>query len=205
MVRVAFLLAALVLLPETTLSDTAQQITRKERRTNNKNVETCRSSLAGLYNCIQLYTRDHGSRLPRKDNAEGVRELIKSGATVNDFICGPYKGKRLRKLEDFEEERLPYLYFGGVDIKNALKSCPKIVLFCDKPTTKHINVLLADGTIVELQPKRYNRKITSCVDIIQLLDIMYKYPNDIFKSLLAKAKRMDENLFGKKPNNSSKR
>ena len=207
-----FMLAILLFLPEIgSASQDGYMLGRKNRKDRNarnkaNKINECRASLSGLYNCLQLYPRDRKGRLPQKDNAPGLRELLKNGATVNDFICVPYKGRTMKKLEDFSEERLPYLYFGGANIQpQQLKESPKRVLLCDKPETKHINALLADGTIVELQPKRYNRKIESCVDIIQLLDAMYNYDAKTLKSLLAKAKRMDENIFGKKPRNTSKR
>lgn len=158
----------------------------------------CKTSLKNLYSCLKLYAADHKASLPGKDNAAGLKLLLKSGATLRDFDCQSYKGKPLKSIEDFTEENSPYIYFGGANLKAALSRFPKLPLICDKPGTSHLYVLTADGKIDEIDFRKSKRKISNCKELVALLHIVYKYPPDLLKLLQSKAQAMDKKVPSKK-------
>ena len=158
----------------------------------------CKTSLKNLYSCLKLYAADHDSDLPGKDNAAGLKLLLKSGATLRDFECQSYKGKVSKSVENFSEENSPYIYFGGANLEAALSTYPKLPLICDKPGTSHLYVLTADGKIDEIDTRKSKRKISNCKELVALLHMVYKYPPDLLKLLQSKAQAMDKKVPAKK-------
>ena len=158
----------------------------------------CKTSLKNLYSCLKLYAADHNNALPGQDNAAGLKQLLKSGATLRDFECQSYKGKALRSIADFTEVNSPYIYFGGANLDAALTTYPKLPLICDKPGTSHLYVLTADGKIDGIDTRKSKRKISNCKELIALLHIVYKYPPDLLKLLQSKAQAMDKKASAKK-------
>ena len=158
----------------------------------------CKTSLKNLYSCLKLYAADHNNALPGKDNAAGLKLLLKSGATLRDFECQSYKGKAPKSVENFSEENQPYIYFGGANLNAALSTYPKLPLICDKPGTSHLYVLTADGKINEIDTRKSKRKISNCKELVALLHMVYKYPPDLLKLLQSKAQAMDKKVPAKK-------
>ena len=136
--------------------------------------------------------------MPRKDNYAGLQILLKHGITRNDFICKAYRGKKLREKSTLAEEFSPYIYFGGVNLVQAIKKCPKLLIMADKPGSRHITVLLADGTIERLELKKRDVDITNVQSLVEYLNTIYKYPASELKSLRTKAKAMDRVLYSSK-------
>lgn len=152
----------------------------------------CQTSLKNLYVCLKLYAADHKGEFPRQDNAAGLEKLFKSGALLRDFVCQSYKGRSMKKIEDFNEATSPYLYFGGAGISGSTRVYAKMPLICDKPGTRHLNVLTADGQVDSIDLKKSKRKISNCSELVALLNSVYKYPSALLKALQRKAKAMDK-------------
>ena len=161
-------------------------------------VGKCKTSLKNLYSCLKLYAADHEGAFPGKDNAEGLKRLFQSGATLRDMECQAYSVKSVKKIEDFREVHSPYIYFGGANYPAALKSYPKLPVICDKPGSRHLYVLTVDGQIDEIDLKKSKRKISNCKELVALLNMVYKYPPDLLKVLQSKAQAIDKKVSGKK-------
>ena len=158
----------------------------------------CKVSLKNLYSCLKVYAADHEGALPGKDNAEGLKRLFNSGATLRDMECQSFNGRSAKKIEDFREVNSPYIYFGGANLPAALQSFPKLPLICDKPGSRHLHVLTADGNVDVINVKKSKRKISNCQDLVALLHSVYKYPAGLLKLLQSKAQAMDKKVPSKK-------
>ena len=161
-----------------------------------KQNEKCRLNLALLYERLKAYATQHGE-LPKLNNYSGLRKLVENGAPVTEFACESYRGKKAKKINEMQEKTSPCLYFGGINFSQAQKTCPTIPLLCDKPDSRHLNVLLIDGNIITVDLKRMKRKISNCQDIVEALNLIYSYPPDILETLQVKAKLMDKQLAEK--------
>ena len=168
----------------------------KERlyRLKQKQQDSCKDNLSNFYRALNVYAANNNSKLPAGNNLAGFKKALGSDILPADFTCKAFRGKKIKKIEDLSEDTNPYLYFGGFNLKQLLSSAPKTLLMCDKPDSRHFTVLLADGMIMEINPKTYKRKISNCRDIVELLNEIYQYPPDILKALRSKAKAMDKSL-----------
>lgn len=162
-----------------------------------KQQEDCQGNLSNFYRYLRVYAANNNNNLPSGNNYAGLRKIPAEDILVTDFNCKAFRGKKVKKVEDLREAVNPYLYFGGFNLTTLLKTAPKTVLMCDKPDSRHFTVLLADGMVMEINPKKYKRKISNCQDIVELLNEVFEYPADVLKSLRAKAKNMDKDLQGK--------
>ena len=156
--------------------------------------DDCRRSLRSLYNFFQNYANAHQGKLPAANNFAGLKELIRQGASELNFRCPDFDGKKVKSVIDLTEKRMPFLYFGGANLFLAQQHCPKLPLACDKPGTRHLNVLLMDGTVSEIDHRRVKVKISNCQSIVEALNEIYKYPAPLLKALRANAQAMDEQL-----------
>lgn len=175
-------------------SDSKRDLYRRNRIRDN----ACQNNLQTFYSMLKFYADQHKNQLPAGNNLEGLRALFEYSPALKIFSCDAARAKKAKRPKDLDEKSLAYIYFGGVNLANALRICPKLVLMCDKPDSRHLNVLLADGSIVELQPRKLNRKISNCQDIVETLNHLYSYPTDVLKNLRVKAKAIDSKLAGKK-------
>ena len=198
MKKVFCLTAALLLLAAMPWELAASNSRSRSDRQSAGELGKCKVSLKNLYACLKLYAADHEGALPGKDNAEGLKRLFKSGATLRDMECQGYDGRTVKKIEDFREANSPYIYFGGANYPAALKSYPKLPLICDKPGSRHLYVLTVDGQIDEIDLKKSKRKISNCQELVALLNSVYKYPPALLKLLQSKAQATDKNVSGKK-------
>ena len=172
---------------------------RRRSQLEDKDKDLCMSHLRSFYGSLKLYSAANNGVMPRKDNYAGLQILLKHGITRNDFICKAYRGKKLREKSTLAEEFSPYIYFGGVNLVQAIKKCPKLLIMADKPGSRHITVLLADGTIERLELKKRDVDITNVQSLVEYLNTIYKYPASELKSLRTKAKAMDRVIsVGKK-------
>ena len=197
MKKLTFMLFALLLLVG---SMDLQGNTSRRRRSQleDKDKDLCMSHLRSFYGSLKLYSAANNGVMPRKDNYAGLQILLKHGITRNDFICKAYRGKKLREKSTLAEEFSPYIYFGGVNLVQAIKKCPKLLIMADKPGSRHITVLLADGTIERLELKKRDVDITNVQSLVEYLNTIYKYPASELKSLRTKAKAMDRVLYSSK-------
>lgn len=160
--------------------------------------ERCSQNLAHLYNCLKFCADSNNGKLPAADNGAGLMELLRYGALPEHFLCEVAKGKKIRKRSDLVPENIPYVYFGGANLDEALRQCPDMVLAFDKPNTRHCNILLANGTVFELNDRlremkiKKNRKIETCLDVVEILNYIYKYPPEVLTVLRRKARSMDK-------------
>lgn len=171
---------------------------RRRSQLEDKDKDLCMSHLRSFYGSLKLYSAANNGVMPRKDNYAGLQILLKHGITRNDFICKAYRGKKLREKSTLAEEFSPYIYFGGVNLVQAIKKCPKLLIMADKPGSRHITVLLADGTIERLELKKRDVDITNVQSLVEYLNTIYKYPASELKSLRTKAKAMDRVLYSSK-------
>ncbi len=171
---------------------------RRRSQLEDKDKDLCMSHLRSFYGSLKLYSAANNGVMPRKDNYAGLQILLKHGITRNDFICKAYRGKKLREKSTLAEEFSPYIYFGGVNLVQAIKKCPKLLIMADKPGSRHITVLLADGTIERLELKKRDVDITNVQSLVEYLNTIYKYPASELKSLRTKAKAMDGVLYSSK-------
>ncbi len=167
---------------------------RKRAQLEEKNKDLCMSNLKSFYASLKLYAATNNGVMPGKNNFAGLQMLLKHGITSKEFSCKAYRGKKLREKNTLSEAFSPYIYFGGINLAQAIKKCPKLVIMCDKPGSRHVTVLLADGSVERLDAKKYKIDISNVQSIVTLLNTIYKYPASELKSLQTKAKAMDKSL-----------
>lgn len=170
---------------------------RKTLYMRQKKQETvCLQNLQNLYNYLNLYAKNNQGAYPAGNNFAGLKKLFALGIAPTNFYCEDYRGKKTKKLADLNETTNPYLYFGNFDRK-LIESCPKVVLICSKPASRHHLALLGDGSIVDIREKLPKIKIKSAYDIVEALNTLYKYPSGVLNTLRNKARLMDKQSAGK--------
>jgi len=125
-------------------------------------------------------------KLPEKDNAEGLNELIANEYLMNGVYVNP-RSKRHTSGKDSEpltEKTCSYIYFGGLRDTNKYPSDSPIAF--DKPGVPgNTRVLFLDGQVESLQGP-----FDSCEAVIKALDD--RLPKGRKQWYLDKAKSMDE-------------
>ena len=160
--------------------------------------EHCTRNLSGLYGFLKFYAENNHGKLPAADNGAGLVLLAQHGAAPELFNCEAAKGKKIKKSSDLKAENIPFIYFGNANLFQVLKKCPQMILICDRPDSRHCNVLLADGTTFELNEKirllklKKNYKPATCLEVVEVLYHIYKYPPDVLEVLRQKARRFDK-------------
>lgn len=175
---------------EVAAKDTKRDIILQRRERN----RDCQTNLSALYECLKFYASRNNGKLPSKNNAAGLLELLKYEATYKYFQCDAARTKKIRRAKDLQAENIPYIYFGGINLNSARKQCPKLIIMADRPDSRHLFVLLADGTVTEITGKKTKRKISNCTDLVEAMNDIYKYPASILNALRSKAKAMDNQL-----------
>ena len=153
--------------------------------------DRCRNNLTLLYGRLSSYATKNKGVLPNANNAAGLLQVIDVDKDYKYFHCNASRLKKIRHAKDLKAENIPYIYFGGINLTSALKRCPQIPLVADRPDSRHCFVLLADGSVIELEKNKIKRKISNCLDLIEVLNEMYKYPADVLKALRIKAQNID--------------
>ena len=166
--------------------------------------DECSSNLKNFYSSLKLYAALNQGNLPEKNNFAGLNELTRHGITYSEFYCKNYRGKKYKykakeskknkERRKFTEANSPYIYFGGINLNDAVNSTPKLVIMCDKPNSRHLNVLLADGSVIKIESGKGRDKISNTADIVNALNKRYKYPAVIFQALCNKARSIDAEL-----------
>ena len=156
-----------------------------------KQNDRCRNNLTVLYGRLSSYATKNEGALPNANNAAGLLKVVNANTDYKHFLCNASRLKKIRHSKDLTAENIPYIYFGGINLTSALKRCPQIPLVADRPDSRHCFVLLADGSVIELEKNKTKRKISNCLDLIEVLNGMYKYPADVLDSLRIKAKSID--------------
>ena len=159
--------------------------------TKNDNREHCKDNLKQFYSKLQSYAKKHNGSLPKKHNIAGLSLLEME---PRYFACTESKAKKYKDKKEFTEENSPFVYFGGINLDRAEKDYPKLILMCDKPDSRHLNVLYADGTVATIDLKKAKAKIRSTVDIVTLIAHANNYPTEITSNLLKKARNIDDML-----------
>ena len=101
----------------------------------------------------------------------------------------------------FSERHSGYVYFGGINLTKARSQVPKMIVMCDKITKPvgkgdHLMVLTADNKVEEIKLDKESKiKIASTADLVDYLNVKYKYPNDIYRALRARAVNIDAELM----------
>ena len=179
-------------MPSAVGSDSRDYLYRRNRLRG----EDCQANLRLIYRYLKNYAANHNGKLPAADNSRGLRELLVYGIELPAFQCEAAKSKKAKKIEEFNDDTTPYFYFGGVNLPQTEKICPKLLLLCDRPDSRHCNVLLADGTVLNLEKTNIKplpeRKISNCQDIVEFLNDIYHYPTDVLGTLRIKARRFDD-------------
>ena len=160
--------------------------------------EACEKNMHALYTLLQQYATANNGLLPTPNNFDGLKMLFPNGITIPQLLCSAARGKTPKKERDLNNKTISYIYFGGVNLKLAIKDCPKLILLCDKPDSRHCFALLADGSVVDVKSLPGKPKISNCQELVALLNSVYKYPPALLKLLQSKAKATDKNVSGKK-------
>lgn len=155
--------------------------------------DRCQKNLAALYERLKFYAETHNGNLPQANNGAGLLQAADEKNDYKYFLCNASRLKKIRHEKDLKAENVPYIYFGGINLPAALKRCPQLPLVADRPDARHYFVLLADGTVIELEPAKVKRKISNCLDMLEMLNDMYHYPADVLESMRIKAKFIDRN------------
>ena len=171
----------------------AQKMQMHKERQKSKN-QDCENSLYKLNSILRTYAAKNKGFLPNKNNFAGLKSLIAYGAKIEHFSCKAARTKKAKDLTRLSEESNPYLYFGGINLTQAAKSCPKLVVICDKPGSRHLNVLFADGSVGSIDLKKTTPRITCAQKLIDYLGKEYKYPAATLKVMQNKAKSIDQAL-----------
>ena len=156
--------------------------------------DNCRGNLSALYGCLKSYAAANNGMLPKENGAAGLVKLLNYGATVDNFRCQAAKRDKPKKVKDLDWKTVPYLYFGGGNLEKIIKKHPRQLLMIDRPDSRHCNALLADGTVVEINTSKFKRKISNCVDLVEVVGMMMGYSSDVLEPLRVKARMMDRNL-----------
>ena len=175
----------------------AQKIKMQKDRQKSKN-QGCENSLYKLHSILRTYAEKNKGYLPSRNNFAGLKSLIAYGAEIEHFSCKAARTKKAKDISKLSEESNPYLYFGGVNLTQAARSCPKLVIICDKPGSRHLNVLFADGSVESIDLKKTTPRITSAQQLIDYLGKTHKYPAATLKVMQNKAKSIDQALGLKK-------
>lgn len=163
---------------------------KRTKREGNK----CRNNLTMIYSAMSNYAEKHNGKLPQQRNAAGLAELLQYDLPITALYCQSSKGKKIKKINDLTPRNISYVYLNGINLKAAASKLPNLPLVFDRPDSRHSNVLLADGSVIEVKPQRYKRKISNCVDMLEVLNLMYDYPPDILNALKVEAKNIDREL-----------
>ena len=154
----------------------------------------CRDNMAMIYNALSTYAEKHDGKLPARRNAAGLAELLQYDLPITALHCQAGKSKKIKKREEISARTVSYVYLNGINLKAAAAKLPNLPLVFDRPDSRHHCALLADGTVIEVNPKKYKLKISNCNEMLDVLDAMYKYPPDILKALRVEAKKIDQEL-----------
>ena len=137
-----------------------------------------------------MYASDdiEGAKLPEKDNAEGLNELIANRYLVAGSVYVNPRSKRHTSGKDNEpltEKTCSYIYFGGLRDTNKYPSDSPLAF--DKPGVPgNTWVVFLDGHVESLQGP-----FDSCEAVIKALD-RPRLPKEHKQWYLDKAKAMDE-------------
>ena len=130
----------------------AQKMQMHKERQKSKN-QDCENSLYKLNSILRTYAAKNKGFLPNKNNFAGLKSLIAYGAKIEHFSCKAARTKKAKDLTRLSEESNPYLYFGGINLTQAAKSCPKLVV-CHVHAAG-VNGAFLDCLVQELQHKRH--------------------------------------------------
>ena len=155
--------------------------------------DRCQKNLGALYERLKFYAEKHNGNLPQANNGAGLLQAVDEKNDHKYFLCNASRLKKIRHERDLKVENVPYIYFGDINLPAALKQCPQLPLVADRPDAKHYFVLLADGTVIELKPAKAKRKISNCMDMLEMLNDMYHYPADVLEAMRIKARSIDRN------------
>ena len=156
--------------------------------------EACEKNLHALYSLLKQYASANKGLLPVANNYDGLKSVLPANITAAQLYCQASRGKKPQKNNDLNNKNISYIYFGGVNLNIALKNCPKLILLCDKPDSRHCYALLADGSVVDVKSLPGKPKISNCQDIVKALAEAYNYPADVLESMLVKAKEAESAL-----------
>lgn len=193
-----------------TWADSGRRNEEKYVQRNRKN--DCVENLNAFYKALSRYATLNKGSLPSKDNVEGLKELISHGISYRNFVCRHYKGKKYKfdddsdqkdkknkknrdkkkENEPLEEKHSPYIYFGGINLHNAINLCPKLLIMCNKLNSSQHTLLFADGSVAEIVLSKKDKSVKSIADVVEYCHKKYKYPAAVLQVLRAKAKRFDE-------------
>lgn len=153
--------------------------------------DRCRKNLAGIYEMLKFYAGKNNGKLPLANNAAGLLQVVSEKNDHKYFLCNASRLKKIRHAKDLQPGNVPYIYFGGINLNTALKRCPQIPLVADRPDARHYFVLLANGEVIELKPSKAKRRISNCLDMVEMLNEIYQYPADVLDYLRLKARSID--------------
>ena len=150
---------------------------------------TCASWFKQIGLSLKQYAMDYENFFPPEDNAQGLDKLRELGylTEYRVFTC-PGADMEPGTKGPLTEASCGYIYLGGFKDDES----GDVPLAFDKPGNHpdYVNVIFVDGHI-----KGYPTSASgSCEKIIVFLNKEHKYPPELFKKLLDKAKKIDSAL-----------
>ena len=147
---------------------------------------SCINNLKQIGLLFSQYSSNNNEFLPDKSGKKGFDQLFKYSDIEDSkiFLCPACKYKKHSKKEDCYYVYMNGFKFAGSDTKPE----SNIPIVFDKPGSHNdcFNVLFLDGRV-----KSYEIKIKDCKELIELLNIKFKYSPEKLKILRDKAKEID--------------
>ncbi len=143
---------------------------------------------------LLMYSGENSGRFPKPDGAAGFEVLNKDQIlNVGKVYINPNDKKRSMpdNAQSITENNTSYVYFGA-GLKDDNRNATIVPVAFEKPDSvsgKKLSVLFIDGHVEQIKGE-----FASCQDVINNLNQRHSYPDDLYKMLLDKAKKLDAKL-----------